>query len=113
MARSARIEASVESEREGKIIKETSATTTAKDGIYDSLLNKHDLPKLLRVSTWIRRFLNNCKKRKTRGLLLRNEEIEKQLKFYIKREQAKVTRITKFNKDKKKVKYKYDPTRDI
>lgn len=90
MARSARIEASVESEREDKIIKEISATTTAKDGIYDSLLNKHDLPKFLRVSTWIRRFLNNCKKRKTRGLLLRNEEIEKQLKFYIKREQAKV-----------------------
>ena len=42
--------------------------------------------------------------------------MKKQLKFYIKREQAKVTRITritKFNKDKKKVKYKYDPTRDI
>lgn len=42
--------------------------------------------------------------------------MKKQLKFYIKREQAKVTRIkriTKFNKDKKKVKYKYDLTRDI
>ena len=42
--------------------------------------------------------------------------MKKQLKFYIKREQAKVTkitRITKFSKDKKKVKYKYDPTRDI
>lgn len=68
MARSFRIEASVESEREGKIIKETSATTTAKDGIYDSLLNKHDLPKFLRVSSWISRFLNNYKKRKRKGL---------------------------------------------
>ena len=40
------------------------STTTAKDGIYDSLLNKHDLPKFLRVSAWISRFLNNYKKGK-------------------------------------------------
>ena len=41
---------------------------------------------MLRVSAWVNRFINNCRKTKVRGLLT-TREIEKQKKFWIKREQ--------------------------
>ena len=40
------------------------AIVESSNGIYDTLLNKHDLQRTLRVSTWISRFLNNCKNTK-------------------------------------------------
>ena len=96
------IEATVESEKEAKLIKEILAATTAKDSIYDTFLKKHKLQETSRASAWISRFINNCRKTRRTGPL-RNEEIEKQLTFYIKRAQTNVEKSEKFKEDKRKL----------
>jgi hypothetical protein len=59
----ARLEPSPETQAEAKAIKEILATVTPEADIFDQLLDKHQLPKLLRIGAWIRRFITNCRKR--------------------------------------------------
>ena len=49
-----------ESEKEAKTIKNTLATTVKQKDLFDFLLDKHGIHKVLRVSVWITRFINNC-----------------------------------------------------
>ena len=56
----------------------------------------------MRVSAWIRRFINNCRKIKKRGPLT-TSEIQCQEKFYIKREQRKVEHSEKFEESRKQL----------
>jgi hypothetical protein len=60
----ARLEPSPETQAEAKAIKEILATVTPEADIFDQLLDKHQLPKLLRIGAWIRRFITNCRKRR-------------------------------------------------
>ena len=54
--------------------------------IYDKLLVKYPMLKILRILSWIKRFLTNCKKQEERGPL-KSSEIENQREFLIKEEQ--------------------------
>ena len=53
------IESSGESEIEHKRVKEILAVTVSSEIIYDKLLVKYQMLKIL---SWIKRFLTNCKK---------------------------------------------------
>ena len=70
-------------------------TTIEKSDIFDNLLEKHELYKFLRITAWIRRFLNNCQKSKRSGPL-KTDETKHQKKFWIKREQHRVKDTEKF-----------------
>ena len=56
------IESSEESEIERKRVKEILAVTVLSETIYDKLLVKYPILKTLRILSWIKRFLTNCKK---------------------------------------------------
>ena len=58
------------------------ANTAEQKDLFDFLLDKYEAQKLLRISTWITRFINNCRKFKKRGHLA-TSEIQCQEKFYI------------------------------
>ena len=56
-----------ESEKEVKILKEHKSiviTTGAVQDDFDLILHKFDLHKALKISAWILRFINNCRKHK-------------------------------------------------
>ena len=57
---------------------------------------------MLRVATWITRFINNCQKIKKVGLLT-TSKIQCQEKFYIKREQRKVQYSEIFQESRKQL----------
>ena len=70
-------------------------TTIEKLDIFNKLLEKHKLYKFLRITAWIKRFLNNCQKTK-RSRPLKTDRIEHQKKFWIKKEQQRVKDTDKF-----------------
>ena len=51
------------SEKEAKIIKNMSATTVIPKERFDFSLDKYELHKVLKVSAWVTRFINNCRKK--------------------------------------------------
>ena len=51
-----------ESEKEVKIIKNILAATVKQKDLFDFLLDKYEIHKVLRVSAWITRFINNSQK---------------------------------------------------
>ena len=57
------------SEKEVKIIKNILAATVKQKDLFDFLLDKYEIHKVLRVSAWITRFINNCQKIKKTGPL--------------------------------------------
>ena len=62
-----------ESEKESKIIKNILANTVKQKDLFDFLLDKYKLHKVLRVSAWITRFINSCQKVRERGPLTISE----------------------------------------
>ena len=66
------------------------------------ILHKLDLLKALRISAWILRFINTCRKNKKSGPL-KTVELVNQKKFYIKREQEKVASSDWFEDDKMRI----------
>ena len=62
-----------ESEKEAKIIKSVSATAFKQKYLFDLLLDKFEIQKVLMIPTRITRFINNCRKIKTRGSLTISE----------------------------------------
>ena len=90
------------SEKEAKIILKILATTVKLKDLFDLLLDKYELHKLLRVSAWLTRFISNCRKiKKTEPLT--TSEIQYQEIFYIKREQRKVEHSGKFEESRKQL----------
>ena len=76
-----------DSQVECKAIKEIMNITIEKTDVFDNLYEKHKLYNFfLRITAWIKRFLNNCQKTKCSGPL-KTDEIEHQKKLWIKREQ--------------------------
>ena len=99
------IKPSIESEKEVKISKEHKSiviTTVEIQDDFDLLLHKFDLHKALRISVWILRFINNCRKNKKPSPLT-TVELVNQKKFYVKREQEKVVSSDRFEVDKKRL----------
>ena len=99
------IKPSVESEKEVKVSKEHKyivITAVEIQDDFDLLLHKFDLHKALRISAWILRFINNCRKNKKSGPLTAAELVNKK-KFYIKREQEKIVSSGRFEDYKKRL----------
>ena len=71
-------------------------------GDFDLILHKFDLHKALRISAWILRFINNCRKNKKSGPLT-TIELLNQKKVYIKREQEKLVSSDRFEGGKKRL----------
>ena len=65
----------------------------------DLLLGKCELQKILRVSAWVTRLVNNFRKIKKKRPLL-TSEIQCQKKFYIKREKRKVEHSEEFEESR-------------
>ena len=71
------IEPSVGSQKEAKLEKQFVVNTNEFANTFDNLLEKYELDKELRVSTWVNRFIKNCNHSKQWGPLTMSE-IEKQ-----------------------------------
>ena len=99
------IENSEESEIERKRIKLILAVTVSSEIIYDKLLAKYPMLKTLRILSWIKRFLTNCKKQQERGPLT-SSEIENQRGFIIKEEQHRYNECEKFELSKQQLNLK-------
>ena len=71
---------------------------TENNDVFDELLEKHELWRVLRVGAWIGRFLHNIRtvrKQRVVGPLI-TEEIQKQTTFWIKRAQQQANLSEKF-----------------
>ena len=88
------IEINEESEIERKRVKEILAMTVSSETIYDKLFVKYPMLKVLRILSWIKRFLTDCKKQQVRGPLT-SSEIENQIEFIIKEEQHRYSKCAK------------------
>ena len=72
-----------ESQQECKIIPEVMAASVEALDMFNKLLAKYEFWEFLRITSWIFRFLNNCKRTKQSGPLTISE-IEQRKKFWIK-----------------------------
>ena len=89
------IESSDDSKIERKRAKEVLAMTVLSETIYDQLLVKYPILKTLRILSWIKLLLTNCKKIQVRGPLT-SSEVEKQREFPIKEEQHRCSKCERF-----------------
>ena len=99
------IQNSEESEIERKRVKEILAVTVSSEIICDKLLVKYPMLKTLRILSWIKHFLTNCKKQQERGPLT-SSEIENQKEFLIKEEQHRYSKCEKFELSKQQLNLK-------
>ena len=96
-----------ESENEAKIIKITLVTTVKQKDLFDFLLDKYELHKVLSASAWITIFINICRKIKKREPLT-TSEIQCQDNFCLKREQRKVEHSEKFEQSRKRLNLQFN-----
>ena len=82
-----------------KLLKILTATAKQNDS-FNFLLDKYELHKVLKVSAWITRFINNFERNKKKRILT-TSEIQCQEKFYIKREKRKVEHSEKLEDSRK------------
>ena len=66
------------------------------------MLHKFDLHKAFKISAWILKFIKNCRKNKKSDPLT-TAELVNQKKIYIKREQKKVLRSSRFEDNEKRL----------
>ena len=93
---------SKETEAEAKLTKEIFATATeTKDGL-DEVLERNSSWKTVRVTTWMRRFLNNCKQKKLNRLVgpLTTSETDKELRWWVQRAQESSSGTERLEEDK-------------
>ena len=100
-----RLEATPETKTEAKQVKEIFAIATTERDIYDELLDKYQLHKLLRIGAWIRRFMDRCKKDcqvKETGPI-KTKEIKEQQLWWIRRVQKQAERDPHFRADQQQL----------
>ena len=103
------IENNEDSEIERKGVKEILAVIVSSEITYDKLLVKYPMLKTLRILSWIKRFLTDCKKQQERGPLT-SSEIENQREFLIKEEQHRYSKCKKFELSKQHLNLKLSAT---
>ena len=103
------IESSEESDIEHKRVKEILTATVSSEIIYDKLLVKYPMLKTLRILSWIKRFLTDCKKQQERGPLT-SSEIENEREFLIKEEQHRYSKCKKCELSKQHLNLKLSVT---
>ena len=103
------IENNEDSEIERKGVKEILAVIVSSEITYDKLLVKYPMLKTLRILSWIKRFLTDCKKQQERGPLT-SSEIENQREFLIKEAQHRYSKCKKFELSKQHLNLKLSVT---
>ena len=76
--------------------------TVSSETIYDKLLVKYPMLKTLRILSWIKRFLSNCKKQQVRSPLTLSKT-EYRRGFLIKEEQHRYSKCEKFELSKQQL----------
>ena len=96
------LEPSAASNAEAKTTREVLAVAIPRNDTFDELLNKHELWKVLRICSWIRRFFHNCRmpiKERNSGPL-KSVEVERQKMWWIKRVQRDAQANQGLNEDR-------------
>ena len=90
-----------ETETEAKRTKENFTVAVDVRDDFDEVLEKHAFWRVIRISAWVTRFVQNCRSKKSNRVSgpLTTAETEKQVKWWIKREQERYTVTEKFLED--------------
>ena len=71
------LEPTAETKAKAKITQEILAVVSIEKDEFNQLLDKHSLPKVLRIGAWMRRFIANCRiKSEERSGSIDTEEVE-------------------------------------
>ena len=94
-----------ETEAEAKCTKEVFTVAVYTRDDFDEELKKHTSWRVIRISTWIRRFLQNCPSKKSNRVSgpLTMAETDKQVKWWIKHEQERYSVTEKFLEDQQRL----------
>ena len=78
-----------ETEAEAKLTKENFATVTETKNSLDEVFDKSSFWKTVQITTWMRRFLNNCRQKKSPSLdgPLTTIETDKEVRWWVQRAQ--------------------------
>ena len=98
-------ESSEESDAEAKLIREVFAAAVETRDEFDEMLEKHTFWRTVRISSWVTRFLRNCRCSKLAriGGPLTTAETAKQVTWWIKREQERYSVTEKFLEDQQRL----------
>ena len=91
-----------QTEAEAKAIKEVLSLTVEERSRLEEALEKHGFWITMRITAWINRFVNNCKKRKELRISgpLTAAETERATNQWVQRVQANCEKTSRFNEDK-------------
>ena len=95
----------LESESEAKIVREVRATAVEEADELDEIMEKFSYWKAIRITAWVARFLCNCKKKRperTNGPLTA-EEMQEQVKNWIKRVKKRCQGTKEFLEDQQRL----------
>ena len=94
-----------ETEEEAKLVKEVFAGATEPKDTLDLILEKHEFWQTIRITSWVARFICNCKLNKENRLSgpLTTQETNKQVKFWVNRTQDRLINTDKFHEDQLKL----------
>ena len=96
---------SKETEAEAKLVKEVFAGATEIEDTLHQVLEKHGFWQTIRITSWVARFIENCKKGKKHRLSgpLTTCETVKQVKFWVGRAQNSQLNTDTFHEDQLKL----------
>jgi hypothetical protein len=88
-------------EEKVKVKNEIAAATVIQSDVFDELLEKYHLPKVLRILGYVRRFVSNCKRQTEEKVTgpISTDEVEQQELWWIRRAQQAVQDDAKFRTD--------------
>lgn len=100
-------EPSRETEAEGlaKQSREVFSATVKANDVFDDVLEKHPFWTAIRITAWVRRFIRNCRAKKServRGTLM-TAETREQVLWWVKREQERYHLSDKFKEDQQRL----------
>ena len=97
------IKASEESENERKLLKEIIHVNVERESDeIDNLVEKKSFWKAVRILSWMKRFINNCRRKSSQGPLTTDETIETKF-LLIKRAQSDVQDTESFKRDSERL----------
>ena len=105
------LESSEVTEAEAKQKREVFGAAVVIKDEMDELLKKHSFWDVVRITTWIHRFAHNCRVKKTDRWTgpLKAEETQLQVRWWIKREQARYSKTENFEEDQLRLNLQKNP----
>ena len=99
------LESTPESQAEAKVVRGIFKVAIVKEDVLDQLLQKHSLPKVLRITAWVRRFITNCKRQtvKRKTAHMDSHEVREQREWWIRRAQNAVKDDQQFRLDREQL----------